>query len=97
MLLLAENSQPDSTDIAFEAESLLSIDKGLQKFPTSNLPNTTPVKLYIRQLWNSLNVASKINTKSTSTPIQRTRRYSPSPQALETNALGIPLSRQRST
>lgn len=91
------NSYADFTDFAFQAESLLSIQKGSGKIQTSKYPNTHLTKPYTRKPWYSRNVASNVNTESMSTSSQRTEGRSPSPKALKMNALSIWSSGQGST
>lgn len=90
----ATNSQADLTNIVFQGELLLSMQKGSENNSTRNYPNTNPANPYIYKSWNSCNVLSIVNTETTATLTRRTRCHSPSSQMPEIHALSILSSRQ---
>lgn len=90
------NSQEGITDIAFQAESLLTIRKGSGENLTNSHASTNSEKLYNRKPYKSRSIASNINRETRWTPTQKTRRRSPSSQALDINASSILSSRQSS-
>lgn len=53
----------------------------------TDFPNIDQADLYTRKPWNSRDLQSNLNVKTTSIPMQKTWRHSPSPQALKINAL----------
>lgn len=92
----ATNSHTIKTDIAFQAELLLSIQKTSEKNPRSNYPSTNSAKLYTGKPRNNHNVSLIVNTKTTSNISKKTRRRSLFLQTLKINDFNMQSSEQGS-
>lgn len=70
--------------------SLLAIQKSTGNTPGTTYPKSNCAKPWTHKLWDSRNVESNVNRDTTSTSTHKSRRYWPSPQAMDIKSSGKP-------